>query len=104
MADWKQAHADACTAAVDHPLVKEIRDELAENLGVRGQALPEYGIAKVASYAAQVARAQALGFDPDLLRLSDDEAEAAVLALARQAVATGKPTWVMRGDDIQRLD
>ncbi len=45
------------------------------DLGVTGQALPEYGIAKVANYAAQVARAQALGFDPDLLRLSDEEAD-----------------------------
>jgi ketopantoate reductase len=102
--DWKKAHAQACEPAIRHELVEIVIAELLDNLGLKGQALPEYGIRKVATYAAQVARAQALSFDPDLLRLSDEEADAAILAVARQAVAAGKPTWAIRGDDAQRLD
>jgi hypothetical protein len=104
VSDWKKVHANAAEAALRHDLVKGVMAELASNLGVAGQPLPEYGIAKVASYAAQVARAQALGFDPNLLRLSDAEADADLLAIARKAVETGSPTWVIRGDDVQRID
>jgi len=102
--DWRRVHANGAEKAIRHPLVAYVMDELADNLGVKGQALPGYGIAKVANYAAQVARAQALGFDPELLRMSDEEADAQGLALARSAVAAGKPVWAIRGDDVQRLD
>jgi hypothetical protein len=95
--NWRTHHAEASACAINHELVEFVRQELADNLGVRGQALPEYGIAKVAQYAAQVARAQALGFDPDLLRMSDEECDAAMLRLAQEAVAAGQPVWVLGG-------
>lgn len=100
---WKDVHANAANKALEHELVRYVMDEFADNMGFELTGLPRYGLMKVASYAAQVARAQALGFDPNLLRLSDDEAEAAGLELARQAVAKGIPTWVIRGDDVQEL-
>jgi hypothetical protein len=83
--------------ALDHELVRGVMAEFADNMGFKLEGLPGYGMLKVAVYVAQVARAQALGFDPDLLRVSDEEAEAEQLALARAAVAAGKPTWVIRG-------
>lgn len=99
MSDWKQCHANESEKAVDHEMVAYVRGELAENLGVTGQALPEYGIRKVALYAAQVARAQALGFDPELLRLSDEEADEHALRLAQIAVEAGKPVWLITATD-----
>lgn len=102
--DWKNAHANASGPAMEHPLVVRAMEEFAGNMGFDFEGLPRYGLMKIAMYAAQVARAQALGFDPDLLRLSDEESETQQLALARAAVALGKPTWVIRSDDIQRID
>lgn len=61
-------------------------------------------LTKIATYAAQVARAQALGFDPELLRLSADEADTAMLAQARMAVASGKPVWLIDSEGVTRLD
>lgn len=95
MGDWKKHHANESEKALKHPLVKDVMEELAGNLGIRGQALPEYGIAKVAAYAASVARAQALGFDPDLLRLSPEEANSELLALAERAARSGVPVWAL---------
>lgn len=95
MADWKEAHANHAREALDHELVQEVMDELAGNLGEVGNSLVEYGIEKVALYAAQVARAQALGFDPDLLRLSSEEADEESLRLARAAVEAGKPVFLI---------
>ena len=73
MSDWKLQHANEAEKALEHDLVKYVMEELLDNLGLTGQALPAYGVRKVAIYAAQVARAQALGFDPELLRLSNEE-------------------------------
>ena len=103
MKDWKQAHADEADKAVAHEIVQGVIDEQMGNLG-SGSALIRYGLTKVAVYAAQVARAQALGFDPSLLRLSAEEADAAMLALARASVASGKPTWLIDGKGMTRLD
>ena len=101
--DWKQVHANEAEKALVTPLVQDVIEELLDNLGT-DSALVRCGITKVASYAAQVARAQALGFDPELLRLSPDEADAQGLAKARMAVAHGKP--VFRADErgVTRLD
>lgn len=67
-------------------------------MGFKLEGLPGYGMRKVAMYAAQVARAQALGFDPALLSMTDEEATEAQLALARAAVEAGKPVWVIESD------
>lgn len=102
--DWKRDHANASEAAIRHPMVLEVMQEFADNMGFKFEGLPRYGLMKIASYVAQIARAQALGFDPDLLRLSDEEANAQLLATARQAVAAGKPVLRVEGDDITRMD
>lgn len=68
--DWRKRHADASAAAVETKLVQDVIRELCQNLGVRfGHGLPWYGITKVAHYTANVARAQALGMDPEDLRV-----------------------------------
>ena len=87
--DWKQQHANDSEKALRHELVESAIKELMVNLKT-DSALVEYGIVKVASYVAQVARAQALGFDPDLLILNDDEAEEQMLKFAKRAVELGK--------------
>jgi len=92
--DWKQQHANDSEKALRHDLVESAIKELMMNLKT-DSALVRYGIVKVASYVAQVARAQALGFDPDLLRLSDDEANEQMLKLAKRAVELGKDVIVV---------
>lgn len=89
--DWKQAHANLAEQAIDHPLVVGVMEEFAANMRFELKGLPAYGLAKVALYAAQVARAQCLGFDPELLRLTPDEGNAAMMRLAAEAVLTGFP-------------
>lgn len=102
--DWKQAHADEAEKALATPLVQGVIQEQLANLGREDDSLARYGLMKVATYAAQVARAQALGFDPELLRLNADEADAAMLAKARMAVAAGKPVWLIDDEGVTRLD
>lgn len=89
--DWKQEHADAAERAVYHPLVQDTIREFLRNIGRPDGKLERYGLLKVASAAAQVARAEALGIDPDTLRLTDAEAAAVMLQLARVASGAGKP-------------
>lgn len=93
--DWKQAHADAAEKALDVDLVQNVLTEFAGNMGFKREGLPEYGLAKIVSYVAQVARAQALGFDPELLRMTDGEADQQGLEMARLAVEAGKPVWAI---------
>jgi hypothetical protein len=95
MSNWKQHHANEAEKALRHPLVQSVMEEFAGNMGFRLEGLPAYGMAKVASAAAQVARAQALGFDPVLLRLSSSEADEEVLRLARIAAERGVPVWTL---------
>ena len=96
--EWKQTHVKAADTTLAHPLVAEVMAELRGNLGVSDKGLPAYGIAKVAHYAAQVARAQALGFDPNLLRLSNEEADSQQLLLAAEATLRGIPVHLLTGD------
>ncbi len=103
MSDWKSKHANDAEAAVYHPLVVDVIAEQMANLGTDDR-LTHYGLTKIATYAAQVARAQALGFDPELLRLSASEANEDQLRLARAAVAAGKPVWLIDDDGATRLD
>ena len=98
--DWKQRHANDSEKALAHSIIKRVEAEYADNMqcnyGVDlTKGLPAYGLHKVMQYVAQVARAQALGFDPELLRLSDGEATAAQLDLARAIVKAGKPVIVV---------
>ena len=101
MRDWKQLHANESEKAIQHPVVQDAIDELLFNLGRKRDSLPHYGISKVASYAAQVARAQALGIDPDLLRQTDDEADQAMRDLARRATEAKVPVWVVKKGDVE---
>jgi hypothetical protein len=94
MSDWKQQHANDAEKALDYDLVKDVIAEQMGNLGTDDK-LVRYGLTKIAMYSASVARAQALGFDPDLLRLSAEEANDEQLKLAIAAVKSGKPVWVI---------
>lgn len=98
--DWKQDFANDAEKAFAHQIVKETLDEYVYNM--RGnysvnldKGLPKYGLMKVMNAVAIVARAQALGIDPDLLRLSNEEASAEIIAMARRFHAAGKPVVVV---------
>lgn len=94
--DWKNEHANAASASIRHELVEEVISEFMANIGVVDTGLPAYGIRKVALYAAQVARADALGFDPNLLRMTAGEVESHQLDLAARAVLAGVPVHMFR--------
>lgn len=71
---------------LEHPLVIDINNELADNLNVTKEGLGGYGIAKVAIYSAQIATALAWGIDPEIIRYSgqvtDEEINKAYKKLA----------------------
>lgn len=96
MSDWKQIHANEAEKALTHDLVRDVITEQLGNLGKSDDALVRYGLSKIAMYAASVARAQAFGFDPDLLRLSTEEADEEALRMARLATEAGKPVWLLQ--------
>lgn len=98
--DEKQAFANEAEKALEHPLVEEVIDELLFNLRLRGQqsSLPRYGIKKVAMYVATVARAQALGIDPDTLRMTNDESDEVQMRLVEAALGAGKPVIAVIAD------
>ena len=68
----KQDHADMSELAIDHPFVVDAVDLVMRNIGTNDN-LVRFGLFKIASVAAQVARAQALGIDPEELRMTDVE-------------------------------
>lgn len=86
--------------ALKHPLVVGVMAELRKNLRVSATGLPAWGIAKVAHYAAQVAFAIAYGVDPDVLRLTPEEARSVLLRLAAEAVANGIPTHLIDREEM----
>lgn len=98
MSDWKQHHADEAEKAWENEMVQNALTEFAGNMGFKREGLPEFGLSKIVSYVAQVARAEALGFDPYLLRMSDAEIDASMLRLAEIAAKAGKPVWAI-GED-----
>lgn len=98
MSDWKDAHATAASTSIEHPLVEGVIEEFMDNIGLADSGLPAYGIRKVALYAAQVARAHALGFDPELLRATPEEATSRQLDLAARAVLEGIPVHMIEVD------
>jgi len=98
--DWKQHHGNEAAKALEHELVTQAVDEYVHNMRMNysvdlGKGLPRYGLAKVMGHVAAVTRARTLGFNPDLLRLSNDEADEAMLRIARMAAESGKPVWVL---------
>lgn len=99
MADWKQAHANAAEHALQHPLVQDVMQEFLHNIGRPNGALERYGLTKVASYAAQVARAEALGIDPETLRMDDAEIAEHQRMLIDAAYRAGKPVVVVAAPD-----
>lgn len=96
MSDWKQHHADEAEKAVIHDLVAGVIDEQMDNLN-RSDPLARYGLMKIAHYAATVARAQALGFDPELLKVTASEAESEQLRVAAEATLRGIPVYMLDG-------
>lgn len=95
---WRDQLVHDADQALTHKLVVDVMAELRENLGVADSGLPAYGIMKVAHYAAVVARAQALGIDPELLRTTDAEARSHQLRLAAEAAFKGVPVYLI-GDE-----
>lgn len=95
--DEKRQMAEAASEACGHPIVAETIVEYAANMGITG-GLPLYGLHKVAAVAAQVARAEALGIDPNDLLLDAEERAAAALAFTEQAVAQGVPVIAVDPD------
>lgn len=71
----KDAFANEAEQALKHELVTEAVDELVFTLrrGDHREGLVRYGIRKIAMYVATIARAHALGIDPDVLRITDKE-------------------------------
>ncbi len=98
MTDWKQTIANLAAAVVDHDLVQDVCHEQAQNFHIPYSGLHRYGLEKVASYAATVAIAQTFGIDPDLLRLTPDEANTELMKMAAEAVGQGVPTFIMGVD------
>jgi hypothetical protein len=94
----KQQFANEAEKALDHEAVQHAIQEFADNMGFVLEGLPAYGLNKVAHYAAMVARAQALGIDPDELRYTPEEANGALMEKAAQMVYAGVPTKVVCGD------
>lgn len=66
----KQLFANAAEEAVYHPLVRDVCQEYVDNMKLNGHKMdgfPTIMLDKIATYAAQVARAQALSIDPQVL-------------------------------------
>lgn len=95
--DWKKQHANDSERAMEHELVRGVMDEFTENVKNCGYSpnLFAYGLNKVCLYVAQVARAQALGFDPDTLRMNPEESADFMEKMAEAAVRAGKPVIVV---------
>ena len=93
--DWKQKHANDSEKSLEHKLVKDAIDEFLFNLKTDKNSFVYYGIMKVAMYVASIARAQALGFDPKLLRLTPDEGNERLLNFAAQLVLKDKDVTII---------
>lgn len=96
-AERKAIQADA-GEAVEHPYVARVMAEFAMNMGFRLDGLPEYGMKKVAAYAAIVGACIARGVDPKVLESTPESGLAEAIALV-EALA-GKPVFVVVGDEV----
>lgn len=102
--NWKQHHADEADKAVEHPITDRAIAETMRNLETffhlgEMDGLVRGALLKIASRAASVARAQALGFDPDLLRLTAKEKNSEALRVAAEATLRGVPVYMIEGRD-----
>jgi hypothetical protein len=97
--EFCKRHATAAEKALDHELVKKVIKEqygnITQNFGAEPEGLIHYGLLKIARYAAQVARAEAEGFDPDLLRVSPERATEMQMELMAMALAADKEVFVV---------
>lgn len=93
--DWKQRHANDSETATEHELVLHAVRNIADNLGIGDGGIAWNALLKVAQVSAQVARAQALGFDPALLRLTAEEADDDLVRRAAEIVLAGVPVRVI---------
>lgn len=97
---WKQDHANASEQAFDHPLVRDVIEEyldnLSHNFGVpKDDVFVRYGLKKCMGHMAQVARAQALNIDPDLLRADAAAVSEHMLRIIEAAESAGKPVFIV---------
>lgn len=95
MTDWRREHANASEHAIKHPLVQDVMQEFLDNIGKPNGSLERYGLTKCMSYVAQVARAEALGIDPESLVMSDEEIGEHQRMLIEMAYRAGKPVIVV---------
>ena len=104
--DEKQAFANEAEKALSHKLIEDVVDEalLNHNGNSERTGLLYYSLMKVAMYTATVARAQALGIDPDELRSTREESTKGMLRQARAFVAAGKPVLRVDESGVTRLD
>ena len=93
--DEKNDLASAAYASIQHPVVRGAMEEFALNMRFELRGLPEYGLEKVTQYAAIAARCEALGIDPDAMRMDDDEVAEHRAKLARAFLDDGKPVVVV---------
>lgn len=70
----KRAFATKCEEVADHTIVQAGIAEYCENMGIEPDTIEYYGLLKVVSYTAQIARAMALEIDPETLRMTPAEA------------------------------
>lgn len=97
--NWKQHHANESERIFEVQMMQDVMEEFAENMGFKLAGLPKYGLMKVAGYAAQIARAQTLGIDPELLRMAPTETTSHQLWLAATAAFKGVPTYLIEAGE-----
>lgn len=93
--DWKNYHANEATKFAEHPLVESVLTEFADNMNFERRGLPEYGLLKIVNYVAQVVLARARGFDPELLRMTPEEATESQLRQMARFIEAGKPVTIV---------
>lgn len=92
MSDLSREFSDMAAVALEHPLVQNVLDEFALNMGFKREGLSEYGLMKIVNVVGQVSIAVSRNIDPDLLRATPEDwaAEAArrfqVMAEAGQGI------------------
>ena len=95
MIDWKKSHANEAEAFADHRLVEDVLDEFAMNMNFKREGLPAYGLMKIVNYVAQVVLARARGFEPELLSMTESEADEVQLRIMQAFAEAGKPVVVV---------
>src|SRR5690606_31814571 len=100
MNDWKQAHADEAERFAQHPLIEDVLSEFADNMNFQRKGLPEYGLWKIVGYVAQVVLARARGFEPDVLRMNNDEFMEVQRRRMNHLVDAGVPVIMTDGQNV----